>query len=373
MLLSSIVVTAGAPAGTLPVFATASVRHSPAAAQDTAGEALYRLGCASCHGTDGKGVPADRRAFAVEVPDFTECSFSSREPDADWLAVVHAGGPVRAFDPTMPAFGEAFTEEQILAILTYVRTFCGDDAWPRGELNLPRALFTEKAYPEDEAVTTVTVNAEGPGGVVNELVYEKRFGPRNQIEVKIPFGAAEGPADGGWDVGLGDIALGVKRAFFHSLASGSIVSAGAEWVLPTGTGSLGSASGAGTGELFVLYGQVLPADGFVHAQALAERPFEGDADAEVGVRAVLGKTWTQGQFGRAWSPMLEVLAQRDLASGASIAWDLVPQFQVTLNTRQHIMANLGVRVPLTDADVRQTQVLVYVLWDWFDGGFFDGW
>jgi hypothetical protein len=37
------------------------------------------------------------------------------------------------------------------------------------------------------------------------------------------------------------------------------------------------------------------------------------------------------------------------------------------------MANLGVRIPVTDADVRQTQVLFYLLWDWFDGGFFAGW
>jgi hypothetical protein len=47
--------------------------------------------------------------------------------------------------------------------------------------------------------------------------------------------------------------------------------------------------------------------------------------------------------------------------------------QITLNRRQHIMANVGVRVPLTDPDVRNTQVVVYVLWDWFDGGFFEGW
>jgi hypothetical protein len=37
------------------------------------------------------------------------------------------------------------------------------------------------------------------------------------------------------------------------------------------------------------------------------------------------------------------------------------------------MINLGVRLPVTDPDARNTRVLFYVLWDWFDGGFFDGW
>jgi hypothetical protein len=47
--------------------------------------------------------------------------------------------------------------------------------------------------------------------------------------------------------------------------------------------------------------------------------------------------------------------------------------QVTLNRRQHVMLNLGVRLPLTNADRRNTLILAYLLWDWFDGGFLAGW
>jgi hypothetical protein len=50
----------------------------------------------------------------------------------------------------------------------------------------------------------------------------------------------------------------------------------------------------------------------------------------------------------------------------------VPQLQVTLSTRQHIMANIGIRVPLDDPH-RPTTAAVYLLWDWFDGGFLEGW
>ena len=74
-----------------------------------------------------------------------------------------------------------------------------------------------------------------------------------------------------------------------------------------------------------------------------------------------------------WTPMVELLAFRDLEGGADLNWDLVPQLQVTLNQRQHVMLNLGVRLPLTNTDRRNTLIVVYLLWDWFDGGLFDGW
>jgi hypothetical protein len=37
------------------------------------------------------------------------------------------------------------------------------------------------------------------------------------------------------------------------------------------------------------------------------------------------------------------------------------------------MANLGVRIPVNETDNRHTAVIAYILWDWFDGGFTEGW
>ncbi|MGH7553437.1 MAG: c-type cytochrome [Longimicrobiales bacterium] len=347
---------------------------SPLTGQEE-GRALYEAGCASCHGMDGRGPAPGRVAFRTAVPDFRECSFSSREPDADWVAVAHQGGPVRGFDRIMPGFGDAYSEAQLLRIIDYIRTFCGDRSWPRGELNLPRALLTEKAYPEDEAVTTLEVNAEGPGGVMSEVVYEKRFGARNQIELKVPFGVVEttSPGAGAWKAGVGDIEVGFKRAVWHSLESGSILSLGGEVALPTGDEDAELGSGTFVFEPFLAFGQILPGDGFFQMQALAEFPADRErAENEAVVRAVLGRTWTQGRFGRSWSPMLEMVGAREF-EGGGVEVDLIPQMQVTVNTRQHVMINLGVRLPLTEAEFRSTQVLFYVLWDWFDGGFFDGW
>jgi len=342
------------------------------------GERLYRSACAGCHGADGTGALRSLVAFDEPLPDFTDCSFATREPDADWIAVSHDGGPARGFAQMMPAFGDALTVEELQATLDYIRTLCGDTAWPRGELNLPRPLITEKAYPEDEAVFTTEVNTEGAGEVTHEIVFEKRFGPRNQIEIAVPFGWREqegaGGADDDWTSGLGDVAVGVKRALFHSLEKGSIFSVTGEVILPTGDEDTGFGKGTAVFEPFVTVGQLLPADGFLHLQAGFELPTDSDrAENEAFLRLALGKSFTQGRWGRTWSPMVEVLSGRELAAGEDVNWDLLPQIQVTLNTRQHVMANVGVRIPMNDTDVRDTQVLVYLLWDWFDGGFLEGW
>ena len=67
------------------------------------------------------------------------------------------------------------------------------------------------------------------------------------------------------------------------------------------------------------------------------------------------------------------LTIRDLVSGAETKIDLVPQCQLSLNTRQHILFNIGARVPVAETAGRDVQLVFYLLWDWFDGGFFDGW
>jgi len=336
------------------------------------GRALYEIGCASCHGSGGRGASAERIAFDDPLPDFTECSFASREPDADWIIVAKAGGPIRGFSQTMPAFGEAFDDVQLQAVMDHIRTFCQDRAWPRGELNLPRPLLSEKAYPEDEVVWTTGVNAESPGAVLNEFVYEKRFGARSQIEIQIPFGFAPAASNSAWGAALGDVAVAFKHAVAHN--RNTILSLATEVKLPTGDVDRGFGVDAVRIEPFVALGQILPNDSFLHFQGGVEFSTKPDiTNHEAFWRTTIGRTFTSGEFGRAWSPMLEVLGSVDFDRGSRVDWDLVPQMQVTLNTRQHVMLNFGVRFPVTNTRQRGTQFLAYILWDWFDGGFFDGW
>jgi hypothetical protein len=355
LLLAILIVGAG-PAGA-----------QPAAALDS-GESVYRAACAACHGPDGRGAPQLSVGFDVPLPDFTDCSFNSREPAADWFAISHDGGPVRAFDPRMPAFGRVLTRAQIEMAVGRVKEFCEEPAWPPGELNLPRALVTEKAFPEDEAVLSTTIAS---GTFVNEFLYERRIGARTQYEVKVPVALRDGGS--GWRRGLGDVAAALKHAFHHSLDRGRIFAAAAEIVLPTGKETEGLGRGVTVFEPFAAFGQMLPRDGFIQAQSGFEIPFDQDRANEFFWRAAAGKSFVQGEFGRTWSPMIEVLGARELDDGEPVLWDVVPQMQVTLSKRQHIMINVGVRIPVNERDSRDTQVLTYFLWDWFDGGLFDGW
>jgi hypothetical protein len=289
------------------------------------------------------------------------------------MAVSHDGGPARAFDRRMPAFGDALTDADLQRVLDHIRDFCGNPAWPRGELNMPRPLVTEKAFPENEAVLTTTVSATGRGEVGNELLYERRVGARTQYEVVVPLLVQEGTS-GEWNRGVGDVAFAVKHVLMHSHERGYILSAAGELILPTGKESIGLGSGVTVFEPFIAFGRLLPADGFVQAQAGLELPFDTDrAGREAFWRVAIGKTFTEGRFGRSWSPMVEWLAARDLEDEATVQWDVVPQMQVTLNRRQHIMINVGVRIPVNEREGRSTQVITYFLWDWFDGGLLDGW
>lgn len=336
------------------------------------GRTVYLESCATYHGPDGRGAPGMPPEFAALLPDFTDCSFATREPDADWMAVSHGGGPARAFSPIMPAYGTAMSENDLTAVLGYMRTMCTSADWPRGELNLPRPLVTEKAFPEDEAVITTDVSLEDRGHAAQKLVYEKRFGARNQVELIVPFTLDE--SAGPWTGGFGDIAIGAKRALYHDVARGTIFSVAGEVVLPTGSETRGFGKGTTVFEPFVSFGQILPRDTFIQAQAGVELPADLDkAGREAFWRLVAGGSLSQGRFGRTWSPMLELVAARELESGASAEWDVVPQVQVTLSTRQHIMASLGVRVPVNERADRPTRLLFYVLWDWFDGPLFGGW
>jgi mono/diheme cytochrome c family protein len=359
--------------GSLLLAAAAASGDSP-----QTGKAIYAAACSSCHGADGRGAPPSLVGFSTPLPDFTDCDFANREPDSDWMGVSYEGGPSRGFSEFMPAFQGALTVEQVQLAVTHIRSFCTDSRWPRGELNLARALITGKAFPEDEAVLTTAIATEGSGEIANKIVYEQRFGPRNQWEIVVPFGWLESAvgesSDASWGSAIGDIAVALKRAFYHDWHKGTIVSVAGELILPTGDDELGFGKGTTVFEPFVAWGQILPADFFLQTQLGFELPFDTDrAEREGFLRAALGWTTTTGEFGRAWSPILEILAARELASDGEVNLDIVPQIQITLNKRQHIMFNIGVRTALNNRSRENTQIVFYLLWDWFDGTLFEGW
>ena len=128
---------------------TAAASQSAIVPTERTGQQLYQAACQSCHAPNGTGMERSQVGFADAIPDFTDCSYASREAAQDWQTVVSKGGPSRRFSHRMPAFGGALTAAEIERVVDYVRSFCSDRSWPRGELNLPRPMETEKAFPED--------------------------------------------------------------------------------------------------------------------------------------------------------------------------------------------------------------------------------
>ena len=102
------------------------------------------------------------------------------------------------------------------------------------------------------------------------------------------------------------------------------------------------------------------------------RPITPLADDEAFVKTAVGRSFSQPNGGRIWSPMVELLGVRELGGGHRIEWDTVPQVQVTLSRRQHIVFNVGIQLRSTSGGTKP-KLLLYFLWDWFDGGLLEGW
>ncbi|HWB32435.1 MAG TPA: cytochrome c [Acidobacteriaceae bacterium] len=88
----------------------------PVAAQDAgqdAGAKVYKSKCSKCHGEDGRSHTfAGRMTGAVDLKDPKVTAMA----DADLIAVVKNG------KKKMPAFQKKLTDDEITAVVAYVRT-----------------------------------------------------------------------------------------------------------------------------------------------------------------------------------------------------------------------------------------------------------
>ena len=342
-----------------------------------AGEVIYKTGCIACHGSEGNGALKSMTVFKRPdtFPDFTDCAGTTPEPNGNWKAAIVHGGPSRGLSQIMPAFGDLLTDEQIDNVMAYLRGFCRNVHHdPLGELNLPRALVTEKAFPENEIVVSTAASASGAPTWTTDVIDERTIiDARTQLETDIPVNYAD--QNRNWTEGFGDITLGVKREIFSSLRTGSILSLQGGCLLPTGDSKRGFGAGTAQFEPFAAFDQLFQENTFLQFEAGADLPF----DTSVAPRSMFWRS-TVGQaiapdhmLGRLFSPMVEVLATRDFKPGASTDWDVLPEMQITISRRQHVRTGFGVREPFTNTAGRTPQVLFYLLWDRADGKLWGGW
>ena len=240
----------------------------------------------------------------------------------------------------------AVATTQIEQASSYIRSSAADRAWPRGELNLPRALVTEKAFPENEAVLTTTTAA---GDVAT-------------VEQRAALRAAARRAQ---PVRDGRAGCGQRRRRRLAARPRRRRRGGQARALPQPrTGTHPERRGGGVaadrqGErgarqrrdgLRAVRG-VRPdpaADGFLQLQAGLELPTDSKAGNEAFWRAALGKTF--------WKPVRTVVVADARgprrAASSSAARHAVGRRAADAGHPQQAAArhvNVGVRMPLTDA------------------------
>lgn len=337
-----------------------------ACAQDLErGRQVYERNCVACHGPAGKPDVHGPVVQALGVPpaDFSDALFNSREPLSDWRLVATHGGPSLGFSDRMPAFGASLEEADIEDVLSYVKTLGGSHDYPDGDLNLFLPLRTRKAFPEDEWVWKMRyTDRDGPDQWRHTLEYEWRIGERFQgvLEASYQF---EGDRDR-WDV----FEPGFKYVAHHDRAAGRITTLGAnvgvplrsdrDWeVLP-----------------YVAHGRILSDDWTLQASARLKLPVEQPDDGSAEFAAIVH--WTHSEWPRNAFPALELVAEVPFDPGPgvdNVQWSLVPQTRIGLNRRGHVALNVGVELPLNERDRYEWRGYVFLIWDFADGGFFEGW
>jgi mono/diheme cytochrome c family protein len=85
--------------------------------QGRSSAALYGRTCARCHALDGKGTEF-RVQHSSSIPDFTSRSWHEARSDARLMASIRDGRGTR-----MPAFEGDLSEQQVRAVVTYLRSF----------------------------------------------------------------------------------------------------------------------------------------------------------------------------------------------------------------------------------------------------------
>ena len=213
--------TPAAPAGPLPTPRT--------------GDDLSRRLCHLPWARRSRGAEDRRLGLTRRCPDFTDCAFATAEPDPDWQAVVIEGGPIRASIGTCRRSATRCRPTRSRwRSATCARS--AESAWPRGDLNLPRAFFTEKAFPENESVWATTFSRRRARRRQRRSIYERRIGARNQIEVIVPI-AFQQARDRRLDARPWRRRAGVQaHALCERARRGGSPRPGMEVILPTGQG-----------------------------------------------------------------------------------------------------------------------------------------
>jgi len=118
-------------ASAIPAIAALALFSTAARAADlTAAASSYADTCAKCHGPAGKGDGPkaaelkDREGKPISVGDLSDCAKMAKLSDADMFKELKEGGAAVGKSKLMIAYGDAMEDDEIKALVAYVRTLC---------------------------------------------------------------------------------------------------------------------------------------------------------------------------------------------------------------------------------------------------------
>jgi len=345
----------------------------PAQAEDLAnewaiGERIYQANCVACHGPQGQPDPDSAlvQALGVMPANFSDALFNSREPAGTWKTVITHGGTAMGFSEKMPAFGNSLSEQEINAALTYIKTLGGTHDYPDGSLNLFLPVRTKKAFPEDEWVWKQRfTDQEGDNAWKNTLEYEFRIGKRAQGVLEVTHEKKGSQSD------FGHFEPGFKYVLKHDTQAGFVATAAAQVGIPLNRDA--------SWEFlpYIAMGKVLNDAFTLQSSARLKLDLE-DSDASSAELAGIIH-WVHSEWPRNFFPGLELVAEVPFERGTgslkedAVQFSLLPQARIGLNKRGNIALNAGVELPVNETDRYDWRAYVYFIWDFADGGLFEGW
>jgi hypothetical protein len=287
-----------------------------------------------------------------------------------WTGIVKQGGAPSGLSSVMPAFEEAYDDDEIGAVVAYIRTFCAEaDAYPPGDLNFRRLLKTGKAFPEQEVVLRLSHRHEkGCRETELEAVYESRIGPRFQYELTLPVRAQ---ASAGAGRGVADIELEAKYVLAFDARRLDILSAGLGLVLPTGSEAKGLGDGTAFLSPFLAFGKGLGSSRtLLQAKAGVEIPTDSRS-ASTRFQYAVGLSRVLGMSPRGSAPAVELSGTFDARTREHgyAAWIEVSK---PLSKLGHVIASVGTEIPIRPRG-ETYRVEAYLLWDFGDGPLWIGW
>lgn len=135
-----------------PAQAPQAPAITPAVENSPTGAELFAANCAVCHGAGGEGQPnwhVRKENGTLPPPPLNGDGHTWHHADGLLYRIVSQGGKIYespdnpSFKSAMPAFGDRLSHEELVAVLTYIKSLWGDKTRMGLSIRESQALVSE--------------------------------------------------------------------------------------------------------------------------------------------------------------------------------------------------------------------------------------